>query len=66
MSFDMSEGCEPGYWVSNLNNNGRTRRPGPFRPLKSVLKPATSGNGSSVDKPAKKKRQKVCFEVPYP
>ena len=24
MSFDMSEGCEPDYWLSNLNNNGRT------------------------------------------
>ena len=30
------------------------------------VKPATSGNGSSVDKPAKKKRQKVRFEVPDP
>ena len=50
----------------NLNNNGRTRRPGPSKPLKPILKPATSGSGSSVDKPAKKKRQKVCFEVPDP
>ena len=43
---------EGSHLYENLNNNGRPGRPGPSKPLKSILK-STCGSGSSVDKPAK-------------